>query len=72
LKGAFGATATLFFASNSLTDAFAKSKVSALLNFKPVPASTLDTIVVPEGYSFKPLISWGDPIIKGAAAFNQA
>ncbi|MGL4855687.1 PhoX family protein [Plesiomonas sp.] len=72
LKGAFGATATLFFASNSLTDAFAKSKVSALLNFKPVPASTLDTIVVPEGYSFKPLISWGDPIIKGAAAFNQS
>ncbi len=76
LKGAFGVSAAMFFATNPLVNALAQSNHSAahhsLLNFKPVPASTLDTIVVPEGYSFKPLISWGDPIIQGTAAFNQS
>ena len=70
-----GATAMgLFLAANPLTQAVAATThpQSKLLGFKKIPASTADTFVVPEGYVAKPLISWGDPILKGAPAFNES
>ena len=65
----------LFLAASPLAQAVAaatRSESSKLMGFKAVPASTADTFVVPEGYVAKPLISWGDPIIKGAPAFDES
>ncbi|WP_428036049.1 PhoX family protein [Amphritea sp.] len=70
-----GATAMgLFLAANPLAEAIAATSnpQSKLLGFTKVPASTADTFVVPEGYVAKPLISWGDPILKGAPAFDES
>lgn len=65
----------LFLAASPLAQAVAaatRSESSKLMGFKAVAASTADSFVVPEGYVAKPLISWGDPIIKGAPAFDQS
>ncbi len=43
---------------------------SALLGFKGIPPSSADSVVVPEGYSAKVLIAWGDPVSNGPA-FKQ-
>ena len=70
-----GATAMgLFLAANPLARAVAATThpESKLLGFKKVPISTADTFVVPEGYVAKPLISWGDPILKGAPMFDES
>ena len=37
------------------------------LGFKPVPVSSADTVVVPEGYTSRLLFAWGDPISDGPA-----
>lgn len=65
----------LFLAASPLAQAVAaatRSESSKLMGFKAVAARTADSFVVPEGYVAKPLISWGDPIIKGAPAFDQS
>ena len=70
-----GATAMgLFLAANPLTAAIAATTnpKSKLLGFSKIPTSTADTFVVPEGYIAKPLISWGDPILKGAPMFDES
>lgn len=36
---------------------------------EPTPAH-VDDLVVPEGYDWAPVISWGDPVEKGAPAFD--
>lgn len=41
-----------------------------LLSFKGIEASAADTVIVPEGYSAKVLIAWGDPVSNGPA-FRQ-
>lgn len=41
-----------------------------LLGFTGIPVSALDTVVVPQGYTAKVLISWGDPVSNGPA-FRQ-
>ncbi|PWJ55503.1 hypothetical protein SAMN06264364_103178 [Quadrisphaera granulorum] len=42
------------------------------LQFQPIApvASTVDALTVPDGYSWKPLISWGDPVVPGAPVFD--
>ncbi|MBE9397025.1 PhoX family phosphatase [Pontibacterium sp. N1Y112] len=65
----------LFLAANPLAQAVAaatKPATSKLIGFSAVRASTADTFIVPEGYSAQPLISWGDPILRGAPAFDQS
>ena len=68
------ATMGLFLAANPLTQAVAAASASRskLLGFSKVPASTADSFEVPEGYIAEPLISWGDPILDGAPAFDQS
>lgn len=73
-----GATAALgavtFFSmtpvSRSIAAALAPTG-SPLLGFKAVPASTADTIMVPEGYKVERLISWGDPLFADVAEFSN-
>ncbi|RDE24447.1 PhoX family phosphatase [Motiliproteus coralliicola] len=45
---------------------------SQLIGFKPIPASTADKVVVPEGYKVTNLISWGDPIFTNAPEFDPS
>lgn len=75
-RGFLAGTATamgLFLATTPLAQAVAAVvKPSKLLGFKAIPTSTADDFIVPEGYTAKPLISWGDPILKGAPAFDQS
>jgi uncharacterized protein len=42
---------------------------SPLLGFEPVPVSTADTVVVPEGYSHRILLPWGEPITGSYPAY---
>ncbi len=42
-------------------------RYGSLLGFKAIPTSELDRVVVPEGYTAKVLISWGDPVSNGPA-----
>jgi secreted PhoX family phosphatase len=45
---------------------------SKLIGFQPIPASTADMVMVPEGYQVANLISWGDPIFADAPAFDPS
>ena len=74
LKGGSAALG-LFLAGSPLIKLLASDAEpgrSSLLNFTPVPASTADTFVVPSGYHARPLISWGDPLLPGAPAFDES
>ncbi|WP_075182305.1 PhoX family phosphatase [Pantoea sp. 1.19] len=42
----------------------------ALLGFQGIPASTADAIAIAPGYRAEVLISWGDPLVNGAPAFD--
>ncbi|MFG1490214.1 alkaline phosphatase PhoX, partial [Oceanospirillum sp. HFRX-1_2] len=54
----------------SMSSGSASSKaMSPDIGFKAIPASTADTITVPEGYRWERLISWGDPLFSDAAEF---
>ena len=41
-------------------------------SFKPIPVSTADAVVVPEGYESYVLYAWGDPISDGPAFHQDA
>ncbi|WP_069813436.1 PhoX family protein [Streptomyces sp. TP-A0874] len=40
------------------------------LRFATVPPNTLDAVTVPEGYAQNVVIRWGEPILRGAPAFD--
>jgi len=40
------------------------------LRFAPVAPNTADKVTVPEGYAQNVVIRWGDPILRGAPAFD--
>ncbi|AWI28203.1 PhoX family protein [Streptomyces sp. ICN441] len=40
------------------------------LRFAPVAPNTADTVTVPEGYAQNVVIRWGEPILRGAPAFD--
>lgn len=48
------------------------SSESALLGFKGIPVSADDAVVVPQGYSARVLIAWGDPVSDGPAFKHDA
>ncbi|MDE5603642.1 MAG: DUF839 domain-containing protein, partial [Helicobacter sp.] len=48
-----------------------RAKENNLIGFKAIPVSTKDTVIVPEGYEVKPLISFGDPLFRDATPFNE-
>jgi secreted PhoX family phosphatase len=40
------------------------------LGFTAIAPSTLDDVVVPEGYAYEVLLRWGDPLFSNAPEFN--
>lgn len=67
LKG--GALAGMVLATASLdglaTERVAMAQDGMQIGFTPISASSADSVVVPEGYSWNTFLRWGDPIIKG-------
>ncbi|MDB1088460.1 PhoX family phosphatase [Streptomyces sp. ACA25] len=55
----------------SMAGARPGSGKSGLLGFAPVPTSTADTVVVPEGYEVRTLIPWGTPLRPGGPAWRK-
>ena len=45
-------------------------KGNPLLGFSAIPASTADEIAIAPGYRAEVLISWGEPLVDGAPAFD--
>ncbi len=43
-----------------------------LLGFEAIPVSSADTVIVPNGYTAKVLIAWGDPVSDGPAFLPDA
>ncbi|MCE7536275.1 PhoX family protein [Aliivibrio fischeri] len=70
LMGTAAAGAGAFLALNPVAKAIAGNMNNALLNFEAIPTSTSDSIVLPKGYSWNTLMSWGDPIFANAPKFN--
>ncbi|MUJ27812.1 DUF839 domain-containing protein [Aliivibrio fischeri] len=70
LMGTAAAGAGAFLALNPVAKAIAGNMNNALLNFEAIPTSTSDSIVLPKGYSWNTLMSWGDPIFVNAPKFN--
>ncbi|HJW00872.1 MAG TPA: PhoX family phosphatase [Arthrobacter sp.] len=54
--------------SKAATEGFGKSK----LQFTAIPsiAADVDAVTVPEGFTWQPVIRWGDPIFNDAPAFD--
>ncbi|MDY0191869.1 MAG: PhoX family phosphatase [Desulfuromonas sp.] len=74
LGGSVALGAAAFFTLTPIGQSIAATLApvgSSLLGFKAVPASTTDTVVVPEGYQVERLISWGDPLFADAAEFSN-
>ncbi len=67
IKGAATAASVLVLAQAAGTEAAAQNAVPT---FAPISLNGDDRMVVPDGYSARPVIRWGDPIIAGAPAFN--
>ncbi|KQW16263.1 PhoX family protein [Streptomyces sp. Root369] len=47
-----------------------KGKAARGLRFTPVAPNTADTVTVPAGYSQNVVVRWGEPILRGAPAFD--
>ena len=74
LKGALGAaaiTATIGPLA-LLAPRQAKAAVGGRFKFKEVAAGVDDTHHIAEGYDVQVLMRWGDPVLKGAPAFEPA
>ncbi|MFG5141265.1 PhoX family protein [Campylobacter lari] len=69
LKGSALGSMVAFFASSNLNASLLKDK--DLLNFKEIPASTEDKVIVPDDYKADILISWGDPLFGKASIYDE-
>ena len=59
-----------FIVGKSLYPVVANSKISSF-DFKQVKANSLDTITIPEEYSWQTVVSWGDPLWSKGEEFNH-
>ncbi|WP_027895909.1 PhoX family protein [Zestomonas thermotolerans] len=55
---------------NALAEPLAAARSRPLLGFANVPASSADTVTLPPGYRFRPLISWGQPLHANGAPYR--
>ena len=69
---AFGGSAFVMGAAGALVPRMAHANGSeSRFGFAPVAANSLDTITVPENYSWHVVASWGDPLWTAGKAFDQ-
>lgn len=66
---AFGSAATAFGLSPLMNSGSAQAQTAAMSRFafKPIPIATDFDVHVPEGYSWKPVAKWGQPLFSGVA-----
>ncbi|WP_435258637.1 PhoX family protein [Thioclava sp. FR2] len=66
---AFGSAATALGLSPLLNSGSAQAQTAAMTRFafKPIPTATDFDVHVPEGYSWKPVAKWGQPLFSGIA-----
>lgn len=74
ITGGVAAVAGFLAGSLGTSTAAAKgrstAKAAGLLGFDAVPLSKLDEIIVPKGYTARPFIPWGTPILGDFPAFR--
>ena len=72
LKGSLALAVTSMFAGPAINTLRARPAAasSTLLGFKAVSVSEVDTVVVPEGYTASPLVSFGEPITGSYPAYS--
>ncbi|MFF4520090.1 PhoX family protein [Streptomyces bluensis] len=63
-------TGTAAAADAPAATAAKQGKAARGLRFAPVAPNTTDAVVVPDGYQQNVVIRWGDPILRGAPAFD--
>ncbi|SDE18378.1 PhoX family protein [Limimaricola pyoseonensis] len=66
---AFGSGAAVM-GSGLMGATSARAQAASRFAFTPIPAATDFTVHVPEGYEWKVLTSWGDPLFSDAPAFD--
>ncbi|HEY9818150.1 MAG TPA: PhoX family phosphatase [Candidatus Obscuribacterales bacterium] len=72
LKGSLALAVTSMFAGPAINTLRTRPAAasSTLLGFKAVPVGELDTVIVPEGYTASPLVSFGEPITGSYPAYS--
>jgi secreted PhoX family phosphatase len=73
LKGSLAAAVASMFSGPVIHGLMARpaaAQGSPLLGFNAIPVSEADTIVVPEGYSARTLMPWGEPITGSYPAYS--
>jgi secreted PhoX family phosphatase len=63
-------TAAFIMGSTALTPIPARA--SQHLNFDPIKTSTADTVIIPDGFNWHLVASWGDPLWSDGIAFDHA
>ncbi|MFD1343836.1 PhoX family protein [Litorisediminicola beolgyonensis] len=67
---AFGSGAAVMGAGTLLSSTSAEAQAASRFAFTPIPIFTDATVHVPEGYSWAPVVRWGDPLTSSAGAFD--
>lgn len=67
-----GASAASLSCVSFFTPSILSASSSPLIGFKSIKSNTKDIVVVPEGYTVKPLISWGDPLFSNANKYDES
>jgi secreted PhoX family phosphatase len=70
LTGVGAIIGTSAFLSTTALTSRANAGAFNAINFTPVAATSADTITLPEGYSWYPVINWGDPLTSAGKTFD--
>jgi len=71
-KGAAVLFGSGLFAQSTLVQAMSsKTEAFDVYGFENVVANSDDTVTLPEGFQWKPLVSWGEPLWKTGSQFNN-
>lgn len=64
-------TSALVLGSSAIPGPARAATRASLPEFNAVPANTLDTVTVPQGYSWRTVVRWGDPMWSGVPEFDE-